>query len=121
MNSVVNPQDIIEHRWVGVAMLLIGAAFAYFGIVGPFQQAAQHVATISIEDKAVGASIICFIYGTMCLLNPRFVVVHMGGYRSRSPQTARGWTFLAFAVGAAILFSIWFDRYFASAGYARHF
>lgn len=104
----------IKLRLAGVVALALGAALAWFFVLGPLRDAQAGAPEISYSTKAFILVPFCAVFGLAFLLfGERF------SYRDvqKNRLTRAGWVGFAIAAALAAGGWWWFDRQFAALGY----
>ena len=111
-------QALSTQRLVGGVMVVAGLAFGFFNVVRPLQDASRHVATLSIETKGIFVTPLLLIGGLACLLFPKFMLNHTGGFQSRTPKTVVGWAFVLGLTAISFAFMFWMQAHLRALGYS---
>lgn len=113
----IAPQDVKQHRGIGVLMLFVGLATGYGWVYRPLQDAADGVSSLSVSMKMTAITPFILVYGVTLLLFPKFVLRHMGGYGSGKPKSAFGWIYLVALIALGFAFWFWMQAQYRTYGY----
>ncbi len=116
--STLNGNDqVMPQRLMGALMLLAGLGFGYFSVWQPLQDAAHHVASLSVSMKSVAITPVLLLAGATFSFFPKFALMHLGGFQSRTPKTVAGWAYTITMIVLGFVFWFWVRAQFVSHGY----
>lgn len=113
----VAPEDIKAQRLAGIGLTLLGLVMSYFTIYRPLDAAAHGVASLSVSMKLTAITPFLLLYGVTLLLFPKFVLLQLGGFRSRAPKTKIGWAYLIGLILVGFVFWLLMEARLRGYGY----